>query len=329
VNSQKIVIKTPTTSELLAQITPFVIDSQLENTYAQLLFVRKQLAKKIVEIVTGKPAPWWEDLRSLVKESPEHALGALTSMLGLSQEEFYRHITLVRLQGNRGQLAAQGEAKFASEWKLNRIAKEIGADPEFAENLFNLLLFGHQDPNLTQRVPAFLFAKLDHRKLSISEESVIDTLIRNGLKGSYDAHKGKPVVNAVEEILQGLVLFVSGEITVPGVDRKMDVVIPSIQDPHILIEVGVFATTARELSEKGLVETQVRLSVSNTYPDAVLVRVVDGVGWIARGGNALANVIAASHYILTQKTLDQLPKIVRAHVPGQYLQSGPPQSSFL
>lgn len=326
-DSNKVVLKKPTTSEILAQITPFVTDPQLEQTYAQLVASRKRLAGTIVEIIT-QPAPWWQSLQQLVKAEPDHALGALTSMLGLSQEEFYRHITLVRVEEEKGKLAADADLTFASEWKLGRIAREVATNNKFAKDLFDLLLFGHQDADLNQRVPAYLCAKLDYRKLVIKEEPVIDTLVRIGLKGSYDARKGKPVVTVVEEILKPMVPFVAGEITIPGVSRQMDIVIPSIKDPHILIEVGVFATTARELSEKGLVEQQVRVSVSTNYPDAVLVRVVDGVGWIARGGNALANVIAASHYVLTQKTITQLSAIVPAHVPAQYLTS-PSHSSFL
>lgn len=50
----------------------------------------------------------------------------------------------------------------------------------------------------------------------------------------------------------------------------------------------------------------------------MIVRVLDGVGWIARGGNALANVIAASDYVFTQKTIAGLKDVVRAHVPKHY-----------
>ncbi|MBI1900732.1 MAG: hypothetical protein HYS13_06435 [Planctomycetia bacterium] len=159
-------------------------------------------------------------------------------------------------------------------------------------------------------------AKLDGERLRTIGEGGIDALVRTGLKGPYDAKKGQPVVAAVEKVLQQTrVRYLVGEITVVGVDRNFDCVVPDESQPHVLIEVGVFATTARELSEKGLVEQHLRNQIRDRYPATVVVRVLDGMGWIARGGKALANVVAASDYVFTQKTVDGLTRVIHAHVP--------------
>ena len=111
------------------------------------------------------------------------------------------------------------------------------------------------------------------------------------------------------------------DIAVEGVDRNLDFVIPHRMMPHVLVEVGVFETTARELSEKSLVEARLLGQIESEYPEAVVVRVVDGIGWIARGGRDLDNLLAGAHYVLTQSDLEEkLPDIVRQHVPEEFFE---------
>ncbi len=153
---------------------------------------------------------------------------------------------------------------------------------------------------------------MDGARLASIGDGGIDGLVRTGLKGSYDAKKGQPVVDEVELILQGLrVKYIVKNCLIPNISRKFDAAIPTPSAPEVLIEVGVFATTAESCSEKGLIEADLKQEAAKHYPDCVIVRVTDGVGWIARGGKALANVIAASDYVFTQKTIAGLKLSVR------------------
>lgn len=90
------------------------------------------------------------------------------------------------------------------------------------------------------------------------------------------------------------------------------------QDSTILIESGLFESTARELSDKARVEHLGLQEIEGSYPDARFVRVTDGVGWKRRGGHDLHRLIAASHYFLVFKTLPKLEEIVRHHVPRRF-----------
>jgi hypothetical protein len=314
-NAKKLVLKKPTAPELLDQITPWVRDDAHESKFLSLFATRKKLAATVADFAK-KGQLNTAKLVALVRQEPAF-ISVLISLLGISQEEFYRHVTLVRLEKHK-QLQAGNNDEFR-EWKMDKIVKEICADKDFAEAVLSLLLNGRNDPALRDRIPDFLLAKLDGSRLANLGHGGIDALVRSGLKGAYDAGKGTPVVAEVRLVLDSVkVDYHIGEITVPHLSRKLDCVIPNKNEPHVLMEVGVFATTARELSEKGLVEQLVQQEVRAHYPEAVLVRVVDGVGWIARGGTALTNVIAASDYIFTQKTLPELRKVVKAHVPKKY-----------
>jgi len=115
--------------------------------------------------------------------------------------------------------------------------------------------------------------------------------------------------------------YEKGDVTVPGIDRRMNFVIPTVKKPYVLMECGIFITTARELSEKGVLEMRIRKQVEDKYPNSVLVRVTDGIGWLARGGKALSSVIDASHYVLTLKQINKLDQIIKAHVPPRYFKT--------
>ena len=312
--ADRIIIPKPSVSDILDQITPFVIDKTHEREFLQRFKMRKALAAKIVGLAQeDKLTP---DALFLLLRKNAQTIGTIISLLGLSQEEFYRHVTLARLENRKE--TKLSEAKF-SEWKLERIVSEMKRDRDFADTVFDLLVNGIRNPDLQGRVPPFLRAKLDGGRLATIGQGGIDALIRSGLKGSYDAKKGKPVVDEVEKILKEAgVTYQIGEIPIEHVSRQFDCVIPNAHTLHVAIEIGVFATTARELSEKGLVEMHLRDEIRTHYPDAVIVRVVDGVGWIARGGKALGNVLDASDYIFTQKTLPGLSQVLAAHVPAEY-----------
>jgi len=316
---KKLLFTKPGVKEVLAQLTPFVYDEKLESQFDKLLDRRKATIRKIQELVKQDKFSA-ENLITIIKEDPDEALNAIISVMGLSQEEFFRHITLIRLDKAAHLEAATDD--FASEWKMEKITKQISLDTDFANDVLKLL-FGERNPEIKNRVPRFLLDKLDKRKIQLAPDALVDSLIRTGLKGRYDVKKGKPIVDTAVEILKTLrVPYIPGEIVVPKVSRKMDIVIPDVTKPYVLIECGIFATTARELSEKALVERQVRLEIEKNYPQAVIVRILDGIGWLARGGDALKDVIAESHYVLTGKTLQMLEAIVRNHVPKEHFRSG-------
>jgi len=312
---KEIIVKKPSVGEVLKQLTPFVYDEELEEHFDKLLERRKWTINEIKKLVETNSFSA-EALIRIISEDPDEALNAIISVMGLSQEEFFRHITLLRLDQ-----AAQIEAEtkdFTSEWKMKQITREVSKDSKFARDLVGLL-FGERRKSIEDRVPRFLLDKLDQRKIRLERDALIDSLIRTGLKGRYDVKKGKPIVETAVEILRVLgVQYVDGEITVPGITRRMDIVVPDPDAPLVLVECGVFATTARELSEKALVERQVRLEAEKRYPDSVVVRILDGIGWLARGGDALKDVIQESHYVLTGKTISILERIVKQHVPPKY-----------
>ena len=302
----KIIFPKPSVEDILGDITAFIMSQSLELRFQDKLNQRKKLAEVLKQL--SKTGDITEaQLISLIRSDAE-AINVIISILGMSQEEFFRIVTLIRVLEN----------SFDSEWKIKKIFQMIKNDDVFARKIANLLLYGKDDTQLAKHVPKFALDKLDKNKLLLNLDALIDSLIKAGLKGAYDEAKGDEAANRIAKILNELKVPYVSDVKVPNLDRKMDFVIPDLRDPHIFVEVGVFVTTARELSEKGLVEMRIRTQVEQHYPRSVLVRVIDGIGWLARGGMALPMIINASDYIITFNQIDKLRDIVVAHVPKQY-----------
>lgn len=202
---------------------------------------------------------------------------------------------------------------------ITSIRSAIRRDRGFAVALGRFLIEGGHDPELVGRVPPFDLEKLDKQKLLLRKDALIDSLLRLGLKGRFDAKKGAILEDHIEEVLESTgVQYNRGEIQWPGLSRKLDFVVPNENTPCILIESGLFETTARELSDKARVEAFGLDEMEREYPRARFVRVTDGVGWKRRGGQDLHNLIQASHYFLIFKTIGQIEQIVRHYVPKEF-----------
>jgi len=302
-SSPSIIFPKPSAEDILNDITAFVASEPLETRFHEKLRQRKNVVEALKQLVKTREITENQLVQFIT--SNDEAVNVLISILGMSQEEFFRIITLTRVL----------EGSFDSEWKMNKIVDLARKKGDFARKLARILLNGKEDKQLAKHVPKFSLDKLDKSKLLLDLDALIDSLIRTGLKGAYDEAKGDVVADQVAGILSELKVPYVPDTMVPHLDRKMDFVIPSLEDPIIICEVGIFVTTARELSEKGLVEMRIRTQVDEHYPDSVLVRIIDGIGWLARGGKALPMVIDASHYVLTLKQIGKLRDIVNAHIP--------------
>ncbi len=303
----KIIFPKPTVDEVHADIldNAWVKSPALEEEIEVKFQHRKHLVENLRRI--GQRGLTESSLIEFIRSDPQ-AINVIISLVGMSQEEFKRIITLKRI------LAGQ----FTGEWNTVVIHNEAKRNDTFARELAQLFLRGKEYEELAQRLPKFIQNKFDRKKLLLDADALVNSLIRTGLKGGYDATKGRKVEDEVESVLNELKVPFLSRIKVPGIGRNMDFVLPNLEDPLILIEVGVYQTSARELTEKGIVEGDIRRQVKAQYPKAVLVRITDGIGWIARGKNDLAKVIDASHYTLTLKRIGRLRDIVKAHVPQRY-----------
>lgn len=303
----------PRVDDVIDNLTDFFYSESLQAEIHEELRERQGVIdvlqkKATAGIIEG------EDVADVLQLSNQ-SLNALISIQGMSQERFLGIFSLKSIGGKPSGVPMS----------MGTIRSKLRRNRNFALELAELLLYGRTDPQLVDRVPPFDLEKLDRQKLLLNRDALIDSLLRLGLKGRYDAKKGSILEDRIEEVLKRIgVSHVRGEITLPGLSRKLDFVVPDTTTPYILIESGIFETTARELSDKGRVELLGVEEIERKYPQARFIRVTDGIGWRRRRGQDLSNLIKASHYFLVFKTLGLLDQIVKHHVPTEFFSKGGP-----
>jgi len=237
----------------------------------------------------------------------EDGLDAILAITGFSKESLQRLVTFIRFSGDAtlSKLVDKGawpSEEFKSEWTLDRIKSLIKTNRKFAEGVVNLFFKGSTIPAIKQVLPLFEFKKLDINKFSFSIESLVDTIIRYKIKGSYKAAKGGNPEVIIEQILSSHKLtFERGKFKIPeagNIPRTMDFIIPNKISPRLIIECSYEVTTASGMGDKAKTEKTVANYLKLNYPKVMFVGFVDGIGWYVRRGD-LKRMVEAYDTVFT------------------------------
>lgn len=232
----------------------------------------------------------------------ENSIDTLLALIGFSKEMFLRLITFIRVYGDKTLeiLVKKGywpNENFSSEWSLNKITSLAREKTSIAEGLINLFFEGSTVKTLRKVLPLFEYKKLDINKLSFKIESMIDTIVRYKVKGSYSAQKGNNPETLIEKILKKIkIKYTRGKLV--GVRRDMDFIVPNKKTPEIIIESSYVATTSSGMGDKAKTEITVGEEIIKNYPNAIFLGFVDGIGWYVRQGD-LARIVSAFEDVFT------------------------------
>jgi hypothetical protein len=228
-------------------------------------------------------------------------LKALLALTGFSQERLKRLITVVRLV-NDPQLNAlmyranwshqDADVSAIAEWGWEKLTALVREDAAFRWGIVSLFFHGAANEVLIQTLPPFDLRKLDLRKLSFEVDALVDTLVRYGVHGSYNAQKDNNAERLIEHILESMGIgYAKGELPLlltaeAGTKRRMDFIVPDKENPLIIIESSFLATTTSSgQGDKAKTELAVADLIRRYYPQAVFIGFVDGAGWYARQGD--------------------------------------------
>ncbi len=219
----------------------------------------------------------------------ELGLECVLTLIGLSRETFMRIITLFQIINDKelNKILNRAEwkipAKFKNELSIENIKKQLKNNKKIAEGIINLLFNGASIPIIAKTLPLFELKKLDITKANFSVESLIDTIIRYKLKGSYSASDERNPETIIKKILiDKKIDYDAGAIK--GIPRKLDFIIPNKSNPKIIIEVSYQTTTSSAQGDKAKTEGLVKTSISKQFPDCHFIGFVDGIGWYVRSG---------------------------------------------
>lgn len=287
-------------SDFVDSMTSFYIDESFEDKMEHEQKIRQRETRKIYKRIEAIST--YEGLKSYIAEEKD-SLHNLTSLLGLSEENFKRVVSMIRR--NHGQ-------KFVSEWSINETRTKMLSDEFYMKEICGLLL-GERD--YSNDIPRFVLDQLliDTKKLkAFSSPKVLPEMIKNSFKGTYSTQEGREVENLVEEMLQKHIgnRYVCRK---KIFDRNIDFVIPNLQKPQILIEVSYMVTTGSGQSTKRETMINVAKEVINRNmhdnDKMIFINIIDGAGWIARQKD-LERIYSASDYVLNLNTLSNLGDIL-------------------
>ncbi|RHV12586.1 hypothetical protein DXB73_10060 [Clostridium sp. OM05-6BH] len=287
-------------SDFVDSMTSFYIDESFEDKMEHEQKIRQRETRKIYKRIEAIST--YEGLKSYIAEEKD-SLHNLTSLLGLSEENFKRVVSMIRR--NHGQ-------KFVSEWSINETRTKMLSDEFYMKEICGLLL-GERD--YSNDIPRFVLDQLliDTKKLkAFSSPKVLPEMIKNSFKGTYSTQVGREVENLVEEMLQKHIgnRYVCRK---KIFDRNIDFVIPNLQKPQILIEVSYMVTTGSGQSTKRETMINVAKEVINRNmhdnDKMIFINIIDGAGWIARQKD-LERIYSASDYVLNLNTLSNLGAIL-------------------
>ena len=97
--------------------------------------------------------------------------------------------------------------------------------------------------------------------------------------------------------------------------RTMDFVIPSKQNPQIIIESSFLVTTSSGQGDKSKTEGNIKKLLEQYYPKAKFVGFVDGIGWQVRQGD-LKRMVTAFDEVFTfhKDELDRFKDFLKENV---------------
>ena len=285
---------------------------EVERRYFELLSRIKEAIRELSEIVETIDL---NDENELIKtltdflQRNEHGLNALLALSGMSYEKLYRIISFLRIMYKKEKYKTDSKwlkedvwtvkkgKEIFSEWKENKIKSKIRSDRSFAEDIIKIFLGKNEFVNnqLSEFEKGYI---LTPNKLTLQREALVDTLIRYSLSGRYSASKGVVPEEIIKNILDELnVSYESSR--VKGIGRKIDIALPSKENPKIFIQISYVGTTSSGMGDKAKTERDtVRRNIKKYYPDAIFIIFVDGAGWLTRE-EAVKVMCEAGDYVFT------------------------------
>ncbi|MEN6300793.1 MAG: DpnII family type II restriction endonuclease, partial [Anaerolineaceae bacterium] len=257
------------------------------------------------------------NLKQFLKKD-EKFLGVLLALTNLSQEKFLRIISAERF----------AKEDFGAEWGAKYIYKKLNKDDEFAESIAKLFIEGRDNQLLIQQVADFYLEQLSlpaNWLEIIRDENVIGNIVRKKLTGEYNDLKGAYVEKMISDVLNKIeekygLLHFHGQVKFLG--KEVDHVIPSLEEPYVMIMVSYMETTSsnqttRANEQQAMYTKIIGDNIRFSPIERIFINIVDGAGWLARRSD-LRKMHAGCHYCLNIKTLDQLEPIICKYVPNKY-----------
>lgn len=298
----------------------FMIDDEFDNQF--LLSIRP-----LVDCVTANCHQFSnnEDLSDFLTSNNDYPaslkLKAFISLIGLSEERLKRVVSLIRYRIY--------EDSFRTEWDVDRISRTMQMNSDFRDLLIDFFINGRHS-RVGEYIPLYYM-----RNFKLGEDNFMDDLGNsryverilndNEIQGKYSNAVGDHVEKIIhtklnlykEQVNDRLVYDVQKEF--PLLNKNIDVLIPNVETPIILIESSYNITTGSAQSKRAdqLVEFYgilMKHNANHRNNKIIMMNYCDGFGWLGRQ-NDLHRIYDASDFVFNQQTLNVLDEVLDEYYP--------------
>ena len=255
------------------------------------------------------------------KFSALEKLRAFVSLIGLSEERLKRVVSLMRYR--------YFEEDFRTEWDIKRISRTLHDDLSFRDLLIEFFIQG-RNSRLGVEIPLYYMRnfKLTDKEFitDLKDHKFVERILNdNEIQGKYSNEVGahveriiqKRLENYKNEINENLKYEIQKEF--PLLNKNIDILIPSVSAPIILIESSYNITTGSGQSKRAdqLVEfysTLMRHNANHRSNKILMLNYCDGFGWVGRQ-NDLHRIYEASDFVFNQNSLNVLDEVLNEYYP--------------
>jgi hypothetical protein len=285
--------------EAFKNTTFFFVDSSIEAFY------ENELTKRVSDI-TQKIAPLSKPngVLNFIKNE-EDSLSTLITLLGISGERLKRIVSMIR--------ADYGHV-FETEWDHAAMRGKLLQNPQILEDVCELFSCGYVSPKFASRIPHLILQKfrIDDTTLKrVNNTDFLRELVQKKLdveyytkyKEAYD----EMVYNKLQPIADKYGLEIMRDTTPDGCTHQASHILKS-GAKSIIINESYNLTTGQGQSvyQRNLAQMYGTL---RDNPNTLLVNMLDGAGWIARGSD-YRQIYYNCNYFFNLKTLDKIEDLV-------------------
>ena len=299
---------------VLDKNTLFYFNPEFEERYeAQQLHSLRTLLYNLYLTVQSDPPIKKSHLNDLLRH--DNGLRAVLALNGFSNEFLKRITTMARvlnypsldslLKRDHWNIDDEPNPSNVSEWTNPTINNLVKTNDAFRAGFVDLFFEGAANSCLMKHLPPFELTKLSASKFSFEIGSFLDTVVRYKEKGSYTGKKENNPEEEIRQILENEQIPYRSSIKLNRLmelkdlsNRTMDFVIPSEDDPRMVIESSFLSTTSSGMGDKAKAMASIQSRIRTLYPGALFIGFVDGIGWYVRK-NDLNTMVSAFDDVFT------------------------------
>lgn len=288
--------------EFMSTVTMFWIDRDFEKRMKdEADSIANNLEINLKKIETK------EGLKAYIK-SDKDSLTNVLSLLGVSEEKFKRIISLIRREKNY---------TFSSEWSIEKTRTTLCEQESFMEDVCELLINGVNSDRFKRKIPDFYREQFHIEHATLDRLTSREDLLRMAKKQLDTKYNtgvsiiiGKKIEDSIKLTcdLEGLTF--EKNVVVPMFNRQFSFVIPSANNPKVLVDYSYNITTSSSQTHYKEKIAKTIEEIQSEDKDITLVTVIEGAGWMGRQSD-LKEIHRLSHYLLNVNSIGNIDSIIR------------------